>query len=301
MTRPSPRAAARVSARTTVRCAALLTAVACTTALLVPETPQPSRTAAGAAAAPAADGAEAAVPPVGFVALRRVDPTIRLDIRYATARNFLGRRVPGYVDAECLLTREAARALSRAQRWLRHRGLSLKVYDCYRPQRAVDAFVAWAADPADEVTKEEYYPRVDKSRLIPEGYLAERSGHSRGSTVDVSLLPDGPGAGPAVGAERPGARPPEGAAPCFAPVGSRSPDDSLDMGTGYDCFDELAHTEHPAVAGAPRAARLLLRRAMEDAGFVNLPQEWWHYSLRDEPHPTTYFDFPVAPPAAGNG
>ncbi|MBB1256367.1 M15 family metallopeptidase [Streptomyces alkaliterrae] len=295
MARPSTRIAAGFAARLV----ATLTAVACTAAPALVDTPQPSRTAAGVAAAPAAAGTRGAAPPAGFVALREVDPTIRLDVRYATARNFLGRRVPGYVDAECLLTGEAARALSRAQRWLRHRGLSLKVYDCYRPQRAVDAFSAWAADPTDERTKEEYYPRVDKARLIPEGYIAERSGHSRGSTVDVSLVPGGPDDRREAGAGRPDARwPGGGTAPCFAHVSRRAPDDSLDMGTGYDCFDELAHTEHPAVGGARRAARLLLRRAMERAGFVNLPQEWWHYSLREEPHPATYFDFPVTRPGS---
>ncbi|MGA5131429.1 M15 family metallopeptidase [Streptomyces olivoreticuli] len=225
-------------------------------------------------------------PPAGFVALSDVDPSILQEMRYVTAHNFTGHRVDGYRRPVCLLTRPAAEALHRAQRALLPRGYSLKVYDCYRPQRAVDDFVAWAKDLADERMKAEFYPRVDKSRLFDDGYIAAKSGHSRGSTMDLTLvrLPARP--------TRP-YRPGERLVPCFAPREWRFPDNSVDMGTGFDCFDTLAHTLDPRIRGAQRDHRLLLKSTMERAGFTNLAEEWWHYTLRGEPFPDTYFDFPV--------
>lgn len=245
--------------------------------------------------------------PAEFVSLEQVAPSVRTDIRYATAHNFTGAPVDGYREPRCLLTRDTAEALRRAQSVVLARGHTLKVYDCYRPQRAVDRFVAWASDPADRRTKAEFYPRVDKSRLIADGYLAERSGHSRGSTVDVTLVRLGPGGTPPghpllPSARTPGPPPPapgdgvaRGAAvPCHAPQAHRRPDSSVDMGTAYDCFDPLSHTLSPQVGAAQRANRLLLKGVLEAVGLVNLPQEWWHYTLRREPFPDTYFDFPVA-------
>jgi D-alanyl-D-alanine dipeptidase len=220
--------------------------------------------------------------PSGFVALDDVDPTILHDIRYRTAHNFVGERIDGYRAPLCILTRPAARALKRAQTQLRRRGYTLKVYDCYRPQRAVDHFVRWARND-DERMKREFYPRVDKSRLFADGYIAERSGHSRGSTVDLTLV------------RLPAKRQPPFAGrlrPCFAR--NRYRDNSVDMGTGYDCFDTLAHTADPRVKGAARRNRRLLKRTLERAGFENYKNEWWHYTLRDEPYADRYFDFPVA-------
>ncbi|MFJ7169501.1 M15 family metallopeptidase [Streptomyces globosus] len=200
--------------------------------------------------------------PSGFAALSDVDPTIGQDMRYATGRNFTGRVVEGYEEPVCLLAKQAAEALRRAQRVLRRQGLSLVVYDCYRPQRSVDRFVRWARDAGDQATKAEFYPEVDKSRLVALGYIAERSGHSRGSTVDVALvrLPD------------------------------RRP---LDMGTPFDWFGPLSHTDAPQIGGAARENRRLLRRALEAEGFVNLPEEWWHFTHRPEAF-GEQFDFPVA-------
>ncbi|MEU7569212.1 M15 family metallopeptidase [Streptomyces fradiae] len=222
----------------------------------------------------------------GFAELRAVDPTVLQEMRYATAHTFVGTPVDGYREPVCLLTRPAARALHRAQARLLRRGLSLKVYDCYRPQRAVDHFVRWARDPADQRMKAGFYPRVDKARLFADGYVAERSGHSRGSTVDVTLvrLPRDP-ARPYV--------PGEPLVDCTAPREKRFPDDSVDMGTGFDCFDPLSHTDDPRVRGAARANRDLLRGVLAAEGFVNLPEEWWHFTYRPEPFPDTYFDFPV--------
>ncbi|GHB78682.1 D-alanyl-D-alanine dipeptidase [Streptomyces cirratus] len=205
----------------------------------------------------------------GFVALSDVDATIVQDVRYASARNFTGRPVAGYEEPVCLLARPAAEALRRAQRQLSRRGYGLLVYDCYRPQRAVDAFVRWAGDAGDQSAKAEYYPRVDKARLIPEGYIAPMSGHSRGSTVDVTLV------------ALPGGR-------------------ALDMGTRFDFFDPLSHTDDPRVGVRAHANRELLGRALAAQGFVNLPEEWWHFTYRPEAFPDTYFDFPVSIASVGH-
>lgn len=230
--------------------------------------------------------------PADFVALRAVDPTILQDIRYSTPHNFTGRVVDGYASPTCLLTAPAARALHRVQQGLVHRGYSLKVYDCYRPQRAVDRFVAWSQDSREHAMKAEFYPEVAKSRLFADGYIARRSGHSRGSTVDLTIV-------------RLRAKPTrayrlgEHLVSCYAPRAKRFPDASIDMGTGFDCFDPRAHTLDPRVKGAPHNDRLMLQHTMEAAGFAGIPEEWWHFTYRAEPYPTTYFDFPVSAASLG--
>jgi len=224
--------------------------------------------------------------PADFVALRAVDPTILQEMRYTTRHNFVGARVDGYREPLCILTRPAAEALHRAQAKLLRKGYTLKVYDCYRPQRAVDHFVRWAEDLDDQAMKGEFYPDVDKTRLFTDGYIAAKSGHSRGSTLDLTLvrLPAFP--------TRPYV-PGEPLVSCHAPRWERFPDNSVDMGTGFDCFDTLSHTLDPRVQGAQRAHRLLLKSTLEGLGFVNLAEEWWHYTFKPEPYPDTYFDFPV--------
>jgi len=223
----------------------------------------------------------------GFVDLAAIAPDVVVDMRYAGADNFLGRPARGYGAARCLLTKEAARALAAAQREAAASGVGLLVYDCYRPQRAVDHFVRWAKDLADEKMKAEFYPNVAKDRLFADGYIAEKSGHSRGSTMDLTLVRLPPAF------QRP-YHPGEPLKACFAPRGQRFPDNTVDMGTGYDCFDPLAHTDNPAITGVARQNRDLLRSTMAAAGFRNLPEEWWHFTLNDEPFPDTYFDFPVS-------
>ncbi|NJP48367.1 M15 family metallopeptidase [Actinacidiphila epipremni] len=237
-------------------------------------------------AGPAQARPEPKAPPQ-FVALRDVDPTIVQEMRYVTPHNFTGAPVDGYRAPMCLLTRPAAEALHRVQTGLLARGYSLKVYDCYRPQRAVDSFVTWARDLDATRMKAEFYPRVDKTRLFADGYIAAQSGHSRGSTMDLTVvrLPALP--------TRP-YRPGEPLTPCYGPKADRFPDNSLDMGTGFDCFDTLAHTLDPRITGVQHGNRMLLTAAMRRQGFTNLPEEWWHYTLDAEPFPTTYFDFPVA-------
>jgi D-alanyl-D-alanine dipeptidase len=235
----------------------------------------------------AAGAAEPRAPAGAFVSLQDVAPTILVEMRYRTAHNFVGRRIPGYREPACLLTRQAAAALARVQAEVARRGSTLKVYDCYRPQRAVDAFVAWAKRLADQRMKREFYPRVDKRALFRDGYIARRSGHSRGSTVDLTLVRRPPGRQDRY---RRGMR----LADCTGPRRERFRDNSIDMGTGYDCFDPRAHPFSASITGRRRANRLTLRRAMLRQGFEGLDTEWWHFTLRDEPFPDTFFDFPVA-------
>ncbi|WP_371672860.1 M15 family metallopeptidase [Streptomyces sp. NBC_00289] len=238
-------------------------------------------------ASPTARAATDTTAPANFVALRTVDPTILQEMRYFTSHNFVGERIDGYLQPLCILTRPAAEALHQAQVKLLREGYSLKVYDCYRPQRAVNHFVRWAEDLDDQVMKSEFYPNVDKTRLFEDGYIAEKSGHSRGSTMDLTIvrLPARP--------TRP-YHPGEPLVPCYASQDQRFPDNSVDMGTGFDCFDTLAHTLDPRVEGRQRDNRLLLKSTLEDLGFVNLAEEWWHYTFKPEPYPDTYFDFPVS-------
>jgi zinc D-Ala-D-Ala dipeptidase len=228
----------------------------------------------------------AADPPRGFVDAKTLIPDLAVEMRYATAHNFVGRPVPGYNAPRCLLTRPAVEALKCAADGLRPRGYSLKVYDCYRPQRAVNAFVTWGRDLADQKTKHAFYPQVDKRRLFVEGYIASASGHSRGSTVDLTIVP----------LERPVSAFDPGSSEvraCDSPAGARTDDGSADMGTGFDCFSVLSHTGSTQVSAAQQANRKLLHTFMRGCGFINNRNEWWHYTLANEPYPGTYFDFPV--------
>ena len=226
-------------------------------------------------------------PPGAFVSLHDVDPSIIVEMRYLTNHNFMGRRIPGYRENVCLLTKQAAEALARVQTVVRAKGYTLKVYDCYRPQRSVDAFVKWGKDLSDQRMKAEFYPRIDKRVVFKEGYIAAQSGHSRGSTLDLTLVKL-----PARKQERyhRGDR----LRDCGGPRSKRFRDNTIDMGTGYDCFDTKSHPFSPKVTAHQRKNRLKLRRAMLAAGFKGLNTEWWHFTLRDEPYPERYFDFPVS-------
>jgi D-alanyl-D-alanine dipeptidase len=219
-----------------------------------------------------------------LVEIRDVDPTIVVEARYATSHNFIGRPITGYHAEKCFLTPEAAAALKNVQTEVRQFGLSLKMYDCYRPQRAVNDFIAWAKDTGDQKMKGEFYPRVDKRDAFKLGYIAEKSGHSRGSTVDLTLIP---WPAPAQPKYREGQR----LVDCTSR--KRFADNTLDMGTGYDCFDELAHTANPNVPPLARHNRLLLKSTMEKFGFRNYDKEWWHFTLANEPYADQYFDVEV--------
>ncbi len=193
-----------------------------------------------------------------LVDIRSVDPTIAVEMRYATSHNFIGRPIRGYLAERCMLTPEAAMALGKVQGELRQFGMSLRVYDCYRPQRAVNDFMEWAKDVSDQKMKQEFYPFIDKRDAFKLGYIAEKSGHSRGSTVDLTII-------------------------------------GLDFGTAYDYFDELANTANPNVPFEAKVHRLLLKSVMEKFGFRNYEKEWWHFTLANEPYPDTYFDSQINP------
>lgn len=199
--------------------------------------------------------------PEGFVYLEEAVPGIRVDLRYCTARNFVGAPIDGYLKPRAILTVEAAGALAKVQEELRPFGLGLKVFDAYRPQQAVDHFVRWARDLEDVRMKEEFYPEVAKEDLFKEEYIADRSSHTRGSTVDVTLVD----------------------------LSGRE----LDMGSGFDFFDPRSWPRDATMTPAQRSHRLLLQLLMRKHGFEPYPREWWHFTLVDEPFPETYFNFPV--------
>ncbi|MCD7097748.1 M15 family metallopeptidase [Stenotrophomonas sp. MMGLT7] len=217
----------------------------------------------GALAAEPDVSAAATPAQAGMREIRELAPDIALDIRYAGSDNFTGRPVPGYDAAKCYLLEPAAVALARVQAALRREGYSLQVFDCYRPAQSVKAFVDWVAAADDPRAKAAHYPNVDKRALL-DGYIAGTSGHSRGATVDLTLLDCRAGA-------------------CVP----------LDMGTGFDYFDPRAHTDAPGLSAAQAGNRRRLLQAMAAGGFGNYPMEWWHYTLRPEPAPDTAYDFPV--------
>ena len=236
--------------------------------------------------APASAAAQQA-PSGAFSLVSDAAPTVVQEMRYITPHNFIGRPIKGYRDAECILTRQAADALAQVQAAVRPQGYTLKVYDCYRPQRAVDDFVAWGKRLKDQKMKAEFYPRVDKRNVFKDGYIATKSGHSRGSTVDLTLVKRPPG-------KQERYHRGDRLRDCANPRAKRFRDNSIDMGTGYDCFDVKSHPFAASVTKKQRRNRLILRRAMLAAGFKGLETEWWHFTLRDEPFPETFFDFPVA-------
>jgi D-alanyl-D-alanine dipeptidase len=225
--------------------------------------------------------------PKGFVYLRDVDPTIVQDIRYAGSHNFVGRPIRGYGAAECILSKPAADALATVQKLLAEKKLSLIVWDCYRPKRAVDDFAQWSKDPARSEMKAEFYPRTDKDKLFAQGYIARRSGHSRGSTVDVGIVPVDFSSAPPQNPTQP-------LKPCTSPRGERFEDGTIDFGTGYDCLDVLATTSNAAVGAIGRRNRQTLKSYMQGAGFRPYAREWWHFQLISEPFDGGGFDFEVS-------
>jgi zinc D-Ala-D-Ala dipeptidase len=198
----------------------------------------------------------------GFADAAAMVKGLVVDMRYFGADNFIGERIDGYEHPRCLLARRAASALAAVGRDLARRGLVLKVFDCYRPARAVAHFVRWARDAGDVRRKADFYPDVDKRDLFKEGYIAERSGHSRGSTVDLTV-----------------ARRPDGV--------------ELDMGTRFDLFSPKSWPSDTSVSEEAQRNRALLANAMRRRGFKPYDKEWWHFTLANEPFPDTYFDFPV--------
>ena len=200
--------------------------------------------------------------PEGFVYLTDEIKTAELEMRYYSENNFLGRRVEGYEAPKAILTKEAAQALKEASETLEKQGYHIKVFDVYRPQRAVDDFVKWAKDINDTKMKQQYYPYVDKANLFELGYIAEKSGHTRGSVVDLTIVDIETG-------------------------------EEVDMGSGFDFFGEISHHGTTLITKQQEINRNILRDAMVSAGFEIYIKEWWHYKLSNEPYPDIYFDFPV--------
>jgi D-alanyl-D-alanine dipeptidase len=221
--------------------------------------------------------------PTSFVNAAKMIPHLQTDLRYFSTHNFVGRKIKGYHAPVCLLTEPAATALKRVVSRLLPMGLTLKVYDCYRPQTAVNDFARWATALNDTKMRTEFYPAVDKNKLFSEGYIDYHSGHSRGSTVDVTIVP----------LESKVPSYPSKQVRCTAAQAQRTPDNSLDFGTGFDCFSPASHPSYQFLPAQAKANRLLLQSFMQQAGFKAIETEWWHFTLIDEPYPTTYFDFPV--------
>ena len=216
---------------------------------------------AGMLAVCAPPAAVAQAPPGALVDAATVVPALIVDMRYAGAHNFVGRPIPGYEAARCWLTQPAGAALGEVARDLAPRGLVLKVFDCYRPARAVASFMRWARDLNDTAGKAEFYPQIDKRALFRDGYIAARSGHSRGSTVDLTL--------------------------------ARADGSELEMGTPFDFFSPRSGPSDNSVGAEAQANRALLAQAMQKRGFRPYDKEWWHFTLRHEPYPQMYFNFPV--------
>ena len=218
--------------------------------------------------------------PEGFVYLVDVDPTIRQEVRYAGKHNFVGRPIKGYERATVILTTKAAKALAAVQAALQKASKgewTLKVYDGYRPQRAVEDFWRWSQDVADQTMKAEFYPDIaDKTTLFTQGYIGRKSGHSRGSTVDLTIV--------SIDEEH---------LPAQTRHAEGLSDTYIDMGSPFDLFGSISHYESEKISAKAQENRKYLRDLMVVHGFVPYAKEWWHFTLQDESFPNTYFDFPV--------
>jgi len=200
--------------------------------------------------------------PKDFVYLIDIIPDIKIEMRYLSTNNFIGKPIEGYNANKLILTKNAALSLIKVQEDLEATGYCLKVFDAYRPQRAVNYFMSWAKDLNDTINKQLYYPNVKKKDLFKEGYIASRSGHSRGSTLDLTILNIKTGK-------------------------------ELNMGSPYDFFGTESWVKYEEISKKQKANRQLLQSVMIKHGFINYPKEWWHFTLKEEPFPNTYFDFVV--------
>ena len=198
----------------------------------------------------------------GFVNVSEVIPDIVLEIRYYSDYNFVGERIDGYEAPIAMLTKEAAEALKNAADELREQGYMFKIYDAYRPQRAVDHFVRWAKNLKDTRMKKDFYPELKKSLLFKQGYIARKSGHSRGSTIDLTLV-------------------------------NLETGEDVDMGGTFDYFGMRSHPDYKRITKEQYENRMLLRNIMLKHGFKPISTEWWHFTLKDEPYPKTYFNFAI--------
>jgi D-alanyl-D-alanine dipeptidase len=224
----------------------------------------------------------------GFVYLHEVDPTVLVSLRYHSNENFVGRPVDGYKKPVVILTKQAAEALKKAHDEFKKDGYLLVIYDAYRPQQASDYFMRWSRDVKDQVKKEQYYPRVNKADVFKLGYVTERSGHNRGSTVDLTIIKKDKKLHEVKESIR---QLRDGFTITFLDDGT------VDMGSSFDLFDVASHFENKVIAQNYKELRTYLKEGMEKYGFKNFPEEWWHFTLKDEPFPAysdeSYFNFPV--------
>jgi zinc D-Ala-D-Ala dipeptidase len=239
---------------------------------------------AGAGLAPAAAGAQSL--PGGFVYLRDIDPGIIQDIRYATSNNFVGHPLAGYQAGECVVKREVGLRLKAVQQELAKQKLSLKMFDCYRPTRAVADMVRWSRNGRETLAERRYNPAFRKADLFRLGYIAAYSGHSTGSALDLTLVDLTADNSATFDSTK-------SYADCTAPVDKRAPEGSIDMGTGYDCSDVKANTGSSLITAEQRKWRTTLVAAMRKQGFVNYFREWWHFSLPGAGGEA--YDFPILP------
>ena len=201
--------------------------------------------------------------PSGFVVLADYVPHIVQEIRYYSTYNFIGERIDGYEELCALLTKEAARALKSVSNEMIVHGYRLKIFDAYRPACAVKHFVLWGIEDQDIRMKPYFYPDLQKQELFEQGYIAKKSSHGRGSTVDLTLL-------------------------------DMSTGKELDMGSPFDLFSVVSHPDYKGITEQQYENRMMLQRAMVRNGFEPIDCEWWHFTLKDEPYPDTYFEFPVS-------
>lgn len=200
--------------------------------------------------------------PNGFSYIQKVEPTIKKELRYYSYNNFVGVPLNGYKGDVLITSTRAAKALKKAQNELLKKGMGLKVFDAYRPQSAVNQFIKWSKIASDTAMKQQYYPSLNKKNLFKLGFISSRSGHSRGSSIDLTIV-------------------------------DLKTNKELDMGGPFDFFGEISKTYSKQITKKQLENRLILKKVMEKYGFKNYSKEWWHYTLRNEPFPKTYFNFPV--------
>lgn len=203
--------------------------------------------------------------PADFVSVEEEISVIKTDMRYFNANNFVGRKIRGYEANVCLLTKAATESLKKVVDVLSPLGLTLKIYDCYRPQAAVNDFISWSLDPDDNSMQSAFYPNIKKSDLFKHSYIAEKSSHSRGSTVDLTIVA----------------------------IQENDYSIKIDFSKGFDYFDPQSSLSYQYISPQAKANRLLLNLLMTSVGFKGYDKEWWHFTLCAEPYPNTYFDFPV--------
>jgi zinc D-Ala-D-Ala dipeptidase len=230
-------------------------------------------------------GSSSSTIPKEFIYLDEAIPSIRIMASYAGSDNFMGRPVNGYESNRLVLTKVAADSLKKAQKHFQNDGYSIVVYDAYRPQRAADDFMRWRVDLTDQKMKAQYYPRIDKEKVLELGYVADKSAHSRGSTVDISIILQDQPFYSLYANER---KLEDGFKILFLDDGT------VDMGSSFDLFDIVSHTNSSLITTEQQRNRSYLKETMERFGFKNYEKEWWHFSLTEEPFPQTYFDFVIS-------